>query len=125
MPETVPQPVQPDPVETEFDDIDRDGDGMVSASEHALGAKAKFDAMDADRNYKVSTEEMGDTSGQSVGDQIARAASVRPVDENNNGEISAEESRMDAEAVFRARDANRDGNLSMDEMKASAKPPGN
>lgn len=125
-PAVAPSPMSaPDPVQAEFDALDRDGDGRVSSSEHAAGAKARFDAMDNDNNYKVGASEMAaGTSDQSVSAQIAGTQrGDRPVDANANGEISPEESRLEAEAAFRSRDVNGDGNLSAEEMRAGSGVP--
>lgn len=123
MPMATPAPMSPEQrVDSEFQSLDRDGDGRVSSSEHAAAAKARFDAMDADRNYKVSASEMSSASPDtSVSAQIAGTQrGAQPVDANANGELSPEESRLEAEAEFRARDVNGDGNLSADEMKAGS-----
>ena len=124
----------PDPVSEAFAALDRDGDGKVSAAEHAEGAKARFDAMDADNNYHLSAAELEAATAPgaaAVGQLAAGTAStaVNANDDNDNGEISPEESRAQAEAEFVARDADRDGNLSLEEMRrvvapASAATPG-
>lgn len=122
-PPAMPAPVSPEQrVQSEFEALDRDGDGRVSSSEHADAAKARFDAMDADRNYKVSAGELlSAPADASVAAQIAGTQrGAQPVDANDNGELSPEESRLEAEAEFRARDVNGDGNLSADEMKAGS-----
>ena len=38
--------------------MDLDGDGVVTAAEHATGARALFDHMDADHDGRVTREEM-------------------------------------------------------------------
>jgi len=118
---------EPDPVAEEFGALDRDGDGKVSAVEHAEGAKARFDAMDADHNYHLSAAEMerATSAGDAEAGQLAAgtaATAVSANDDNDNGEISPEESRAQAEAEFLARDANRDGSLSLDEMRRVVAP---
>lgn len=115
---------QPDPVESELDELDEDGDGKVSASEHAEGAKAKFDAMDADHNYHLSAQEATRDGGNaSIAQPRTVADPVAPADNNNNGEISNEENRVDAEKAFLARDANRDGSLSPEEIRGASAAP--
>lgn len=123
-----------DPVAEAFAALDRDGDGKVSAVEHAEGAKARFDAMDADNNYYLSAAELeaATAPGAAAVGQLAAgtvSTTVNANDDNDNGEISPEESRAQAEAEFLARDADRDGSLSLEEMRrvvapASAATPG-
>ena len=128
-------PVAPaDPVAEAFAALDRDGDGKVSAVEHAEGAKARFDAVDADRNYHLSAAELERATAPGAAAVGELAAGTAPTaadanDDNDNGEISPEESRAQAEAEFLARDADRDGSLSLEEMRrvvapASAATPG-
>ena len=118
----------PDPVAEAFAALDRDGDGKVSAVEHAEGAKARFDALDADHNYHLSTAEMeqatigAPVTGQLAAGTVSTAADAN--DDNDNGEISPEENRAQAEAEFLARDADRDGSLSMEEMRRVVAPAG-
>lgn len=38
--------------------VDRDGDGRISAREHAVGAAAMFERMDADRDGSLTAEEI-------------------------------------------------------------------
>lgn len=121
-------PVGPaDPVAEAFAALDRDGDGKVSAVEHAEGAKARFDAMDADRNYHLSAAELetATAAGAAAVGQLAAgtvSTTTDANDDNDNGEISPEESRAQAEAQFLARDADRDGSLSLEEMRRVAAP---
>jgi Ca2+-binding EF-hand superfamily protein len=116
-----------DPVAEAFAALDRDGDGKVSAVEHAEGAKARFDALDADHSYHLSTAEMEQATatdaavaGQLAAGTVSTAANAN--DDNDNGEISPEESRTQAEAEFLARDADRDGSLSLEEMRRVVAP---
>lgn len=128
VPATPPAPLA-DPVAEAFAALDRDGDGKVSAVEHAEGAKARFDALDADHNYHLSAAEMERATGTdaTMVDQLAAgmaATTANASDDNDNGEISPEESRAQAEAEFLARDADRDGGLSLEEMRRVVAPAG-
>src|SRR5881394_3362726 len=44
--------------EHEFQMMDTNGDGKISADEHAAGAKKMFDKMDANHDGKVTADEM-------------------------------------------------------------------
>lgn len=119
----------PEPVAEAFAALDRDGDGKVSAVEHAEGAKARFDALDADHNYHLSAAELEQATapGAAAVGQLAAgtvSTAVNANDDNDNGEISPEESRAQAEAEFLARDADRDGSLSLEEMRRVVAPAG-
>jgi Ca2+-binding EF-hand superfamily protein len=123
-----PAPLLPDPVAEAFAALDRDGDGKVSAVEHAEGAKARFDALDADHNYHLSAAEMEQaTTGATATGQLAAgtvSTAADASDDNDNGEISPEESRAQAEAEFLARDVDRDGSLRLEEMRRVVAPAG-
>ena len=124
-----PEAPLPDPVAEAFAALDRDGDGKVSAVEHAEGAKARFDALDADRNYHLSAAELeqATATGAAVTGQLAAGTvsiASNANDDNDNGEISPEESRAQAEAEFLGRDADRDGSLSLEEMRRVVAPAG-
>lgn len=96
--------------------MDRDDSGQVSREEHAADAKARFDAMDADRNYHVSAKESADAQRSAAAANGAMGAAPDP---NNNGELSASEAEANAEREFQALDANRDGTLDAAELKAA------
>ncbi|GAA5082862.1 hypothetical protein [Lysobacter panacisoli] len=53
MPPPGPQELRPDPLP-----MDLDGDGVVTAAEHAAGARALFEHMDANHDERVTREEM-------------------------------------------------------------------
>jgi len=115
-----PAPAQ-DPADAVLRRMDRDGNGQVSADEHAADAKARFDAMDADRNYNVSAEEAADAKEGDAASADNGAMGAAP-DPNNNGELSRSEADANAERDFRALDANRDGTLDVEELKRASKP---
>lgn len=127
-----------------FRTMDGNGDGMVSATEHATGARAMFEKMDANGDGNVTTAEMdaghakmkdrddamhGMKAGEKAkadkamdhGMKMSSAEKIAEMDSNGDGMLSASEHETGAAAKFREMDANGDGNLSREEMKAGHK----
>lgn len=109
--------------------MDTDGDGSISAAEHAAGARAMFDRMDTDRDGSVSAAEM-DAAHARMGRARAGAKSssdrMAKMDTDGNGSISAAEHAAGAQRMFSAMDGNRDGAVDRAEMAAgrtAMKPP--
>ena len=70
-PATQPAPVAaPAPPVDDPLPMDLDGDGVVTAAEHAAGARALFDHMDANRDGRVTREEMANFQRQVLGAAI-------------------------------------------------------
>ena len=53
--------------------MDLDGDGVVTAMEHAAGARSLFEHMDANHDERVTREEMINFQRQVLGVPIAPA----------------------------------------------------
>jgi Ca2+-binding EF-hand superfamily protein len=103
--------------------MDTNHDGMVSATEHATYAKARFDAMDTNHDGQVTIAEMDAARmaklkiKTAVALLPASATLIKPMDSNNDGMASAEEHATAAEKDFNTMDANHDGQLGADEMR--------
>lgn len=103
--------------------MDANHDGMVSATEHAAYAKARFDAMDANHDGQVTVAEMDAARMAKLKIKTAvallpsSASLIKPMDSNNDGMVSAEEHAIAAEKDFNTMDANHDGQLGTDEMR--------
>ena len=71
------QPAAAEPPAQPVDDpmpMDLDGDGVVTAAEHAAGARALFDHMDADHDGRVTRAEMAAFQRQVLGMPVAPPA---------------------------------------------------
>ena len=118
MPAT-PAPATPSPIERRFDDMDRDGDGRVTADEHATAMQALFADLDDDDNGQLSTAEMDAAFGPQQDGTVSSADRIRPMDTNGDGTLSTEEHRRGMEGQFLRHDANRDDGLDLAEMKSA------
>jgi Ca2+-binding EF-hand superfamily protein len=112
-----------DSVTAQMKAMDTNGDGMVSANEHADYARAQFQAMDADHNGQVTVAEMdawrkAQIKGKAPANlQPSSVTLIKSLDSNNDGTVSAEEYATAAEKDFNAMDTNHDGKLTADEMR--------
>ncbi|MBU8975187.1 MULTISPECIES: hypothetical protein [unclassified Lysobacter] len=103
--------------------MDTNGDGSVSAAEHAAGAKAMFTSMDANSDGNVTAAEMdvrhaAKAAGKPDRMKMTSAEKIKTIDTNGDGQLSAAEHAAGSQAMFTKMDANGDGNLTAAEMKA-------
>ena len=91
---------------------DTDGDGMISRAEFMAQADARFARMDKNGDGVITADEMGGMAGRGPGGGLMAA------DTNHDGKISRAEFTAQAAAHFAKLDANGDGQISPDEMKA-------
>lgn len=108
-----------DPMKT----MDTNGDGMVSAAEHAAGAKAMFTKLDTDGDGQVTAAEMdaahkGMAGGKGM-HEMSSAEKIKAIDTDGDGRLSAAEHAAGSEAMFAKGDANHDGSLDAAEMQAA------
>ncbi|KRG42881.1 hypothetical protein ARC78_07800 [Stenotrophomonas pictorum JCM 9942] len=106
--------------------MDANGDGMVSASEHADAARMKFETMDANKDGFVTAAEM-DQSPMAMGKdrpmrQPPAADRIRMMDGDGDGKLSAPEYAAATKKMFDSTDTDKNGMISRAEMEASHKP---
>jgi Ca2+-binding EF-hand superfamily protein len=107
----------------DFDAIDADGDGRISAAEHGAGAKKMFQAMDQDRDDRVTAAEMSAaqraiSGAGSTSRPMSSEEKIRVVDTNGDGILSAAEHENASREMFAKMDADKDGFLSREEWAA-------
>lgn len=104
--------------------MDSNGDGMVSSSEHAAGAKAMFDKLDADRDGFVTATEMdaaheGMDKRDGMEHEMSSADKIKAIDSDGDGKLSAAEHATGSQNMFARSDASGDGMVDAAEMKAA------
>jgi len=128
------------------DKMDTNKDGIVSAQEHAAGAKLMFTQMDANRDGNVTAAEMdaahaamkkehagartGDDHGKHEGyakhdeakhggkHELSSAEKIKVIDTNGDGVLSAAEHEAGSRSMFGKMDADHDGRLTLAEIDA-------
>lgn len=117
-----------------FKVMDTNGDGMVSASEHAAAVTRMFGEMDANGDGNVTAAEMdakhdrkmAATSNMTSNDAAMdddmhdrkAADKIAKMDTNGDGALSASEHESGAQAMFTQMDTDGNGSLSRQEMAA-------
>jgi Ca2+-binding EF-hand superfamily protein len=120
--------------------MDTDGDGSISATEHAAGTKKMFGKMDADGDGIVTAKEMdsahkdmatahkgstaeSDTAdasrlGKSDKPQKSAAAKIKTIDTDGDGAITAAEHAAGSKKMFEKMDKDQNGRLTAAEIQA-------
>ena len=94
--------------------MDANGDGKTDKAEYAASAKMMFDRLDADKDGKITTAELGAMGGGGGGGGRMTAGA----DANNDGAITLAELQAQRGTRFDQLDTNKDGSLSQEERTA-------
>lgn len=99
--------------------MDGDGDGRVSAAEHAAAAKRMFTGMDRDGDGRVTVEEMAAARGK-LSDQLTDTEqALRKVDGNGDGVLDGDEHSKSTRVQFDLVDRDHNGYMSAQELQAT------
>ena len=106
-----------------LDRLDADKDGKITAAEYTAGAKTSFDKLDANADGKVTAAEMDaayTTSKPGVGAAKvpSSAEKIKSLDTDGDGALSSVEHEAGSRTMFDQLDANKDGSLTAEEIKA-------
>ena len=107
--------------QAELESMDENGDGALSAAEHAAGARQMFLKIDRDHDGLVTADEMKlaeQDRSRSVRNPKSPEQKIEMIDTNKDGCLSRDEHEAGAQQMFRAMDANRDGSLTAAEIDA-------
>jgi hypothetical protein len=96
------------------------GSGQLSASEHAAGAKKRFDMMDVDKDGKITAAEIDASHGaESVAwakQRMTSAEKIRKLDSDNDGALTFSEYSAGSQKMFGKLDVDGDGYLTAAEI---------
>lgn len=99
-----------------FETLDSNQDGRVDQGEYE--SSNLFAQLDSDRNNRITAAELETILGPQEDGTPSAADRIRLADNNDDGELSDEELRRNAEMQFDRLDGNADGYLDLAELKA-------
>jgi Ca2+-binding EF-hand superfamily protein len=99
-----------------FESLDTNKDGLVSKGEYE--SSGAFAQLDENHDNRISAAELEDILGPQEDGTPSAADRIRVADSNNDGELTDEELRRNAEMQFTRLDGNNDGHLDLAEMKS-------
>jgi EF hand len=99
--------------------MDTDGNGRITSEEQEAGAKARFDALDSNRDGNVSAMEMDAAGSNAMEGGLPSADKISAADADGDGSLSAAEHEAGSQAMYTQGDANKDGAIDAPEMEAA------
>jgi Ca2+-binding EF-hand superfamily protein len=106
----------------EFQMMDTNGDGKVSADEHAAGAKKMFEMMDVNKDGKVTAAEMDEAHERMMAMREGKGSDKTPdKTADKKPEKKPEAKGMSAAEKIKVVDTNGDGVLTAEEHVAGSK----
>jgi Ca2+-binding EF-hand superfamily protein len=117
-------PAKPSAAANEMKSMDTNGDGKLSAEEHAAGAQRMFDTMDANNDGKVTAAEMDAarervTGTKAVPGAMSSADKIKVIDADGDGALTAAEHATGSKKMFERMDTNKDGFVTLEELAAA------
>lgn len=103
--------------------MDADGDGKISPAEHDAAAKKMFEVMDANKDAKVTADEMTAAHAKVTGKKakagdMTAADKIKEIDQDGDGALTADEHAAGAKKMFTAMDTDKDGFVTKTELEA-------
>ena len=124
-PTAMPGAPDADAKPTRFDEIDTNHDGFISRDEFLAAEKKRFDEFDTNHDGKIDAKEIA--SSPPLMERNLRTAErmVKQWDANDDGIVTAEEYKKNAEDRFQKQDKEGTGKISRRVPPAGAmRPPG-
>ena len=109
--------------------VDKDGDGAISAAEAEAFATSRFDRLDSDHKGYLTLEAFEaplrraiDNASEARRPQLERAlpraeAAFKAINKAGDGHLTKDEFLADSRARFAAADTDKDGKLTLDELR--------
>lgn len=106
-------------------DAEGNPDGQLSAGEHAAGAGKRFEAMDANKDARITASEINASHGAEsivwANQPMSSADRIKKLDANNDGALTAAEYADGSQKMFSKLDVDGNGQLTPAEMHVDPK----
>lgn len=109
---------------TRFDEIDTNHDGFISRDEFLAAEKKRFDEFDTNHDGKIDAKEIASSPPLMERNLHTAERMVKQWDANDDGIVTAEEYKKNAEDRFQKQDKDGTGKISRRVPPAGAMRPG-